>query len=297
MGKDFHDAFQSSRRVYGQASEILGWNVAERCFQGPQAELNRTAVSQPAIFVTSMAVIAAIEETGVRLACEATAAAGLSLGEYSALAFAGALRFSEALPVVRKRGEFMEAACNAAPGAMVSIIGMENEAVAEICREAAQGQALAPANFNSPGQVVASGHKEAVERVAALAEERGARRALPLQVAGAFHSALMTPAAEQLRSVLEHTRIVRPNRVVVPNVTAEPTEDPEALRSALVKQVDHSVLWCQSIQQLIADGYDRFVEVAPGKVLSGLLRRIDPSVGAINISRVDQLRKLMAETS
>jgi len=294
MGKDFFDAFESSRRLYGQASEILGWDVAARCFQGPADVLERTSVSQPAIFVTSMAVVAAIEEAGLALAREAVAAAGLSLGEYSALVFANALDFPSALRIVQKRGEFMEAACQAQPGAMLSVIGLDESAVAALCAEAAQGQVLRPANYNSPEQVALSGHVEAVERAAALAEKRGAKRAIRLQVAGAFHSPLMTPAAEQLRGVLAAAAIAPPTRTVVPNVTAQPTRDPEAMRKALIDQVDRPVLWSQSVRRLASEGCDRFVEVAPGKVLTGLLRRIDRTAQGINISTVDALRQTEA---
>ena len=292
MGKDFHAEFASARRVYEHASDLLGWDVARICFEGPQPELNRTSISQPAIFVTSLAVVAAMEEAGCELANAAEAAAGLSLGEYSALAFADAMSFADALRVVQTRGRLMEAACEAAPGGMVSFIGLDNDQAEAVCRDAAEGHVLVPANYNSPGQVVASGHKEAIGRAAALAEERGAKRAIPLKVAGAFHSPLMTPAAERLGEALKGVAISAPTRVIVPNATAEPTRDPEVIARELVRQVDHPVLWSQSMQRLVADGYDRFAEVAPGRVLTGLLRRIEPGAEAINVSTVEQLRQL-----
>jgi len=292
MGKDFYDAFEASRRVYERAAEVLGWDVAAKCFEGSAEELNRTSVSQPAIFVTSLAVIAAMEAAGLPQVNEATYAAGLSLGEYSALVFANAVDFPSALEIVRKRAEFMEAACLAQSGAMVSVLGLEEDAVQALCDEAAGDQVLRPANFNCPGHIVVSGHAEAVDRLCAIAEERGAKRAMRLTVAGAFHSPLMTPAAEQLRSVLQDAALAQPTRAVAPNVTAQPSRDPETLRRCLIDQVDHPVRWSQSVQRLIADGCDRFIEVAPGKVLTGLLKRIDRSVKGVSISEVDGLTKV-----
>ena len=292
MGRDFHDAYASAREVYERASQVLGWDVGARCFEGPQDELNRTSVSQPTIFVTSLAAVAALREAGLPLVGEATAAAGLSLGEYTALVFAGAMAFEDALKLVRKRGELMEAACDAQPSTMVSVLGMDEEPLVRLCEEVAQGQVLQPANFNSPGQIVVSGNIEAAERLEALAEARGAKRAIRLQVAGAFHSPLMTPAAKGLRAALAATPIALPRMTIVPNVTAEPASDPEVLREALAKQIDHAVRWSPSIKRLRADGYERFVEVAPGKVLTALLRRIDRDAKGINISSVEQLRKV-----
>ena len=293
MGRDFHEAYASAREVYDQASSILGWDVAAKCFEGPQDELNRTSVSQPTIFVTSLAATAALREAGLELVDAATAAAGLSLGEYTALVFAGSMAFEDALRLVQKRGELMEAACEARPGTMVSVLGMDEGPLVKLCEEAAQGQVIQPANFNSPGQIVVSGDVEAAERLEALAEARGAKRAIRLPVAGAFHSPLMTPAAKGLRHALAATRIGLPKMPVAPNVTAEPTTDPEALREALAKQIDHPVRWGPSVERLRAEGCDRFVEVAPGKVLTGLLRRIDRDAEGINISSVEQLRKLL----
>lgn len=290
MGKDFHDEFASARRLYAEASDILGWDVAKRCFEGPAAELNRTSVSQPAILVTSLAAVASMEEAGCPLPGEAEAAAGLSLGEYSALVFAGALGFADAVRLVARRGEFMEAACDAAPGGMASVIGMEDEAVEQLCRDCAEGQVLVPANFNSPGQVAVSGHKEAVLRAVERAAERGARRAIPLQVAGAFHSPLMAPAAERLREALGAAPIAPPKRMVVPNVAAEPTRDPETIRRGLAQQVDHPVFWSQSVRRLADEGFDRFAEPPPGKVLTGLLRRIVPTAEGISLSTAEQAR-------
>jgi [acyl-carrier-protein] S-malonyltransferase len=292
MGKDFHDAFEASRRVYDRAREVLGWDVAARCFEGPLDDLSRTAVSQPAIFVTSLAVVAALEASGVPDPASASAAAGLSLGEYTALVFARAIDFYSALRIVQRRGQIMEEACHASPGGMVSVIGLDETAVRVLCHDAAEGRVLTPANFNSPEQIVLSGHLDAVERAAALAQERGAKRAIPLKVEGAFHSPLMSPAAEAMRPVLEAAPLATPAFDVVPNATAEPTRDAAALRRALIQQVDHPVRWNQAMHRLLADGFTRFVEVAPGKVLTGLLRRIDRNVEAVNVADVAGLRSL-----
>ena len=292
MGKDFHDTFEASRRVYERAADVLGWDVASQCFDGPLDALSQTAVSQPAIFTTSLAVVAAMQAEGLPELGKTVAAAGLSLGEYSALVFAKAMAFDEALRVVQKRGELMQQACDAQPGAMLSVIGLDEDAVNALCEEAARGQVLCPANFNSPEQTVLSGDQEAVDRAREMAEKRGAKRAIPLKVAGAFHSGLMTPAAEQLREVLAQAAIAAPAIPVTPNVTAEPTRDPETLRRALIAQVDHPVRWCQSMQRLIADGCGLYVEPAPGKVLAGLMRRIDRSQSTRTVPDVKALREL-----
>lgn len=290
MGKDFYDEFASARRVFDEAADILGWDVAQRCFEGPAEELNRTAVSQPAILTVSLAAVAAMEEVGCPLPAEAEAAAGLSLGEYSALVFAGSLPFADALNLVARRGAFMEEACDAAAGGMASVIGLADEQVEQLCRDAADGQVLIAANYNSPGQVAVSGHKEAVLRAARLAQERGAKRAIPLKVAGAFHSPLMSPAAERLREALESAPLAAPSRLIVPNVAAEPTRDPETIRRALVRQVDHPVFWSHSVRRLAAEGFDRFVEPPPGKVLTGLLRRIEPAAEGVSLATAEQVR-------
>ena len=198
MGRDFAEAFPSAARVFDEAGQVLGWDVAAACFNGPQAELDRTSISQPAILTVSTAIVAALREAGAEQVKECSEAAGLSLGEYSALVMAGALEFADALRLVQQRGRFMEEACAQNPGAMASVLGLDDEIVEALCAQAREVGMVVAANFNSPGQVVVSGTREAVARVAELARERKAKRVLPLAVSGAFHSPLMEPAAERL---------------------------------------------------------------------------------------------------
>lgn len=289
MGKDFA-VHPAAARIYDQAAQVLGWDVAALCFNGPQAELDRTVRCQPAILTTSIAIVEALKASGSKLVAEATAAAGLSLGEYSALVMSGAMSFEDALRLVQKRGQFMEDACAQNPGTMMSIIGLEDGIVEAICAQARETAMVVAANYNSPGQVVISGTREGIERAAVLAKERGAKRALPLAVSGAFHSPLMDPAAVRLEAELSATTIQEPSFTLVANVTAQPVSEPDDIRRALARQVKSPVMWSQSVQWLLKDGYTQFVEVGPGKVLTGLMKRIAPEAVAINISSADALK-------
>lgn len=291
MGKDFADASPAARRVYDEAARVLGWDVAARCFTGPQAELDRTSISQPAILTTSMAIVAAMEEAGSKHVKECAGVAGLSLGEYSALVMARAVSFADALRLVQKRGQFMEEACLQNPGAMASVIGLDEDIIEAICAQAREVGMVVAANFNSPGQVVISGAQEAVARAGELARERGAKRVLPLAVSGAFHSPLMAPAAAKLEAELNSTPIAAPALPVIANVTAAPVTDAEDVRRSLARQVKAPVLWGPSMRRLIDDGFTRFVEVGPGKVLQGLMKRIAPDAPVLNLSTMDALRK------
>lgn len=290
MGRDFADASPAAARVFNEADSVLGWDVARVCFEGPPEELNLTAVCQPAILTTSLAAVAALREADHPAVRNCTAAAGLSLGEYSALVMAGAMTFTDALRLVEQRGRFMEEACNENPGTMCSVIGLSDEVVEAICAEARKAGTVLAANYNSPGQVVVSGTREGVERAAELARERGAKRIIPLAVSGAFHSPLMEPAALRLEQALKDTPIAPCNKLVVANATAEPVVHPQDIRDALARQVKSPVRWTQSMQRLIRQGYKQFVEVAPGKVLSGLMRRISRDCVVKNIATVEALR-------
>jgi len=290
MGKDFAEASPAAARVFAQASEALGWDVARVCFEGPQAELNRTAVSQPAILTTSIAILAAMTEAGMPQVRACTAAAGLSLGEYSALVMAKTLEFADAVRLVHRRGRFMETACEENPGTMASVLGLDDGIVEAICAQAREDGMVVAANYNSPGQVVISGTHEGIERASELARERGAKRVIPLAVSGAFHSPLMASAAERLEEELQASGIAPCNMTVIANVTAEPVGEPDEIRRALANQVKSPVRWTQSIRRLIAAGYVRFVEVGPGKVLTGLMRRIAPDRAVQNIATVAALR-------
>jgi [acyl-carrier-protein] S-malonyltransferase len=271
MGKELAANFAVARRVFEEASEALGQNMAALCFEGPEEELRLTANTQPAILTASIAAWRVVqEETGITPAY----AAGHSLGEYSALVCAGALRFADAVRVVRQRGTFMQEAVPVGMGAMAAVIGLDAEPLTEVCREAAQGEVVSPANFNSPGQVVIAGHAAAVERAGVLARERGAKRALPLPVSAPFHCALMLPAGERLREVLAGV-VVSPLSVpVVTNVEAAPNSDPQRVKELLVAQVSAPVRWEESVRCMEAAGARRFIELGPGKVLGGLIKRI-----------------------
>ena len=289
MGKDIAEAFPSAARIYEEASDILGWDVADMCFNGPKEELDSTSICQPAILTTSLATVAAMREAGRAEVDQCKAAAGLSLGEYTALVMAKAVSFPDALQLVQKRGMFMEDACKKNPGGMMSVLGLENDLVEATCAQAREKGMVVAANFNSPGQVVISGTMAGLERAAELAKQRGAKRVIPLAVSGAFHSPLMAPAAERLERALSETPFTSCAFKVLSNVTAKQPTDPEEIRLTLAKQVSSPVRWCQSMQHLIEDGITCFIEVAPGKVLSGLMKRIAPEAKVENISTAESL--------
>ncbi len=294
MGRDFAQAFEASREVYAQANAILGFDLTSLCFDGPVERLNATDISQPAIFVTSVAIWRALEANGLVAEWSPQAMAGLSLGEYTALHLAGWLDFRDCLRLVAERGRLMQAAAEASPGSMVCIMGLSEPDISRLCREAAQGDVLSPANFNCPGQIAISGSAAACRRAGDLAESYGAR-SVPLTVAGAFHSALMSPAEGGLQEALRGANIV-PGRIgVVSNVSAGYHADPESVRGLLRQQVAKPVCWQASIERLITDGFDRFIEVGPGRVLTGLMRKINRSVTALNFSTAQALEKLSAQ--
>ncbi len=285
MGRDVAEAFPAARRRFEQADEILGFELSRFCFEGPQEKLNATDVSQPAIFVTSVALAEVWRSEGAGKDLPSPdAAAGLSLGEYTALWAAEALTFDDGVRLTRRRGELMQAAADANPSTMVSIMGLDEEAVKKICETASDAGIISPANYNCPGQIVVSGTKEACAKALALAEDAGAR-AVELQVAGAFHSPLMAQAAEGLREELADAELKPAKVPVVANVTGEyHKSDPEAVKSLLVKQLTCCTLWQKSMEQLLADGFDRFYEIGPGRVLKGLMRRIDRKANLANVN-------------
>ena len=275
MGRELAETLPAARRLYDQANEILGYDLAALCFEGPADKLDSTDHSQPALFVTSLAALEKLraESPNVASACEA--AAGLSLGEYSALVFAGALDFETGLRLVERRGAAMQAAANATGGGMVSILGLERSAVEDLCSQSREGEILEIANLLCPGNIVISGSIGACERAAERAEAAGAMKAIPLAVAGAFHTSIMHPADERLAEALADA-VIRPPRIpVVSNVDAAPHDDPDEIRRLLVQQVVQPVRWEDSMRYLLDRGFDQFYEVGPGRVLRGLLRRID----------------------
>jgi [acyl-carrier-protein] S-malonyltransferase len=292
MGKDLCEAYPKARECFEAADRALGFALSKVCFEGPEAELNRTDVSQPAILVHSWAVVEVLNtlDKGRALIERAKIAAGLSLGEYSALAAAGAMSWLDAAKLVRARGRYMQAACDVKPSTMASIVGLEDDKLeAAIAPARAQGVCVL-ANFNAPGQVAISGDKAAVEEAMKLAKAAGAKLTVPLAVAGAFHSPLMEPARMKLAAEIETTEFHAPRIGVVCNVDAKETLTPSQLKTNLVKQLTAPVLWAKSMQALVDQGYDEFVELGPGTVLAGLLKRTAKSAARTSIGKADELK-------
>lgn len=282
MGRRLAESVPAVRSLYDRAAEILGYDLAKLCFEGPSEQLDSTVVSQPALFVTSLAALESLraESPDVVLSCEA--AAGLSLGEYTGMVFAGVLDFESGLTVVQKRGAAMQEAADRTPSGMVSVLGLEPVQVEDLCARARGGDTLEVANLLCPGNTVVSGTNAACERLAELAPQSGAK-AVPLAVAGAFHTSIMRPADERLAEALSGVPMYRPRIPVISNVDARPHADPEEIRQLLVRQVLQPVRWEESIRHLLEQGFDQFYEVGPGRVLRGLMRRIDRSAVCHNV--------------
>ncbi len=288
MGKDIYSQTSEAREVYNRANEILDFDLSDICFNGKQEELNKTSICQPAILVTSIAILRAFKaRSNGDVSCHA--AAGLSLGEYTALVFTNSISFEDALQLVYKRGQFMQEACDKEKGAMASIIGLEESRVEEICKEAKQYGEICAANYNSPEQIVISGKEEAVKRAMAIAKEKGARAVIPLKVSGAFHSTLMSPASSKLAKEIEKINVSKAEIPVMTNTNAKYISEPDDIKSSLIKQLDNPVKWSHSIQNLIDDGIEEFYEIGPGKVLSNLLRKIDKTKKIKNIDKYESL--------
>lgn len=279
MATELAAAAPQAKELFDRAAEILGYDLWQICQEGPSEKLDSTEISQPALFVTSLAFIEALrqQEPDVVMSCQA--AAGLSLGEYTAMVFAGVLSFEDGLRVVQTRGRAMQAAADANPSGMVSILGLERTQVEDICEQARdRGQVLEVANLLCPGNIAISGHNDACERAAELAMKAGAMKTVPLAVAGAFHTSLMSTAVEQLRDALSKVTLHPPQITVVSNVDARPHQDPEAIRELLIQQVCSKVMWEDSMNYLLQQGCDSFYEVGPGRVLRGLMKRIERKV-------------------
>lgn len=289
MGKDLADKYPIARQTFEEADEALGLKISQLCFEGPEDQLRLTENTQPAILTASVAARRVLQEKGIT----PTFVAGHSLGEYSAHVAAGTISFADAVRTVRSRGKFMQEAVPVGTGSMAAILGMDPEKVAEVCRDAAQGEVCEAANINSPEQIVISGHVAAVERAVKLADERGAKRAKVLPVSAPFHCSLMKPAQERLAVVLGDLRFEEPQVPVICNVDARPVEGVDSARDALVRQVTGSVRWSPSMQSLIAQGVQTFVEVGPGKVLCGLMRQIDRSKKCVNVEDEASLQKTL----
>ncbi len=278
MGKGLYEASPAARAVFDEADAALGFALSRLCFEGPEEELRLTANTQPAILTHS---IAALEDLRARFPERlegAAFAAGHSLGEYSANVASGALSFADAVRLVRERGRFMQEAVPAGVGAMAAIVGLAPAEVEAACREAAGSEVVSPANYNSPEQTVIAGHSAAVERASQACLARGAKRAIALPVSAPFHCALMSPARDRMRPLLEAAAFSDPRIPVVTNVDAAPASTGAALREALVRQVDSPVRWVESVQRLAREGTDRGLEIGPGNVLAGLVRRIEKGI-------------------
>jgi len=286
MGRELSEHFPASRAVFEEADRALGFSISRVCFEGTEDELKLTANTQPAVVTVSIAALRALAEHGVTPAF----VAGHSLGEYSALIASGSLAFADAVRVVRQRGQFMQEAVPAGVGAMAAILGLSPAQVDEACRRAAQDEIVSAANLNSPEQTVISGHAGAVKRAVEVASQLGAKRAVILPVSAPFHCELMQPAQQRLEPLLRSTNFGLLKVPLVTNVAAEAIEKGDEARDALIRQVSLPVRWEQSIRTLIESGVDMFVEVGPGKVLSGLLRQIDRSVLCVNVEDVKSLQ-------
>jgi [acyl-carrier-protein] S-malonyltransferase len=269
MGRALADASPAAKAVWAEADAALGFPLSTLCFEGPAADLALTANTQPAVLTTSVAAAAALAERGVTPGL----AAGHSLGEYSALVVAGALRFGEAVRLVRRRGEFMQEAVPVGTGAMAALMGVELTAVEQICAEAAQGEVVGVANINSPGQIVIAGHRAAVERAVEGAAARGGRKSVLLPVSAPFHCALMKPAADRLAAELERLTVSAPRIPVIRNVDGGVTRTADEVKPFLVQQVASPVRWTDCVERLAREGATGFLEVGPGRVLTGLLKR------------------------
>ena len=290
MGKALSEASPAARQVFEEVDAALGQNLSRLMFEGPSEELTLTANAQPALMAASLAVLRALEaERGLDLARDAAFVAGHSLGEYSALAAAGTVSISDAARLLRIRGEAMQRAVAPGVGAMAALLGPDLATARDIAEEAAQGMVCDVANDNGAGQVVLSGHREAVERAMALAQGRGVRRAVLLNVSAPFHCALMAPAAEAMRRALAEVAMKPPVVPVYANVTAGPLTDPDAIRDALVTQVTGTVRWAESVAAMAEAGVDRFHELGAGKVLTGLVKRIAPNATAVAVGTPDDV--------
>jgi len=321
MGKDLCVRFDVARRIFADADGVLGRGLSKICFEGPEAELTKTVNAQPGIFVTSLACLEALKfalkqksgGTGVSPvdSCSSasvplaipndgqagslsySATAGLSLGEFTALTAAGAMSFEDGLRLVQQRGQFMQEACDSTNGGMASVLGLDEKTCAEVCREAD----VDLANLNCPGQIVISGEKEKIAKAVELAKARGAKRAIPLNVAGAYHSRLMMSAQEKLAAALRGVAISSPKVTVVSNVTAQATSAPDDIRATLTRQVTGSVRWDDSMRWLSSQGFTRFIELGPGNVLGGLMKRINKDAEIISVRDAASLDAAVAKLS
>ncbi len=288
MGKEFHDHFRSAREVFVEAEDTLHLSISELCFQGPEEMLKRTENTQPAVLTVSIAALKVLqEEKGIH----PHMTAGHSLGEYSALVASGALSFCDAVQTVRLRGTFMQEAVPVGEGAMAAVFGMDSEEIKTLCQNVSSGEVLCPANFNCPGQIVIAGHSKAVQRAIEEVKKMG-KKAILLPVSAPFHSPLMKPAGSRLEKALEGILIHELKVPIITNVEAEINTSKERVKTLLVKQVSSPVRWEESMQRMIQEGIEQVLEIGPGKVLSGLMKRISPNINTKNLEDLQTLKKI-----
>jgi [acyl-carrier-protein] S-malonyltransferase len=291
MGKDLYEDYPVSREVFEEADDALGFKLSEMCFAGTAEDLALTANTQPAILTSSIAAFRAMEAEGVQIS---DYVAGHSLGEYSALVAAGAMSFADAVKTVRNRGTYMQEAVPVGVGAMAAILGLDLKTVEEGCAEAAQGQVCSPANINSPSQIVIAGNTEAVDRACEILKAKGAKRAIKLNVSAPFHCALMMPAQEKLATDLQNISYQDLRFPIIHNVDAQANKSGDKVKESLTKQVSSPVRWLQSIEFLVSNGVETFVEVGTGKVLSGLVKQINRDVRCLNVEDQTSLKNTLA---
>lgn len=290
MGRDVAEKYPAARKVFDDIDAALGFSISQLCFEGPEEKLRLTENTQPAILAVSSALHAVLEEHG---ATRRDLVAGHSLGEYSAIVSVGGLTPAEAAKIVHARGRFMQDAVPVGTGGMAALIGPSVEDARAVCEEAAQGEVLSVANINAPGQIVIAGTKTAIERAITVAKSRGIRKALPLPVSAPFHCELMKPAEERLRPILDDAHLKDLWVSLISNVDASPIGTATAVRNALLRQVASPVRWVESVERMVAMGVRRFVEIGPGSVLTGLIKRIAPEAELINVSNVETLEAFL----
>jgi len=298
MGADIAHLFPAAAEIFKKANEIIGFDLSGMCFEGPAEELSSTTISQPAIFTTSAAILEVLKTEPSTSGILPDVTAGLSLGEYTALYAAGVISFEAGVLLVQKRGQAMQAAAEANEGAMVSIIGLDEETARWLCEEAGEGDLLEPVNFNCPGQIVISGDKKACRRAKELALKVGAIKAVRLEVAGAFHTRMMSGAADALAKALADTEITEPSQTrTIANIDAEYYETGEKIKEGLVKQLTCPILWQECMERLLDDGVEMFYEIGPGRVLTGLMKRINRKIKVVNLSNSKAVKDLLEQAA
>jgi [acyl-carrier-protein] S-malonyltransferase len=294
MGAEIARSFPVAAAIFQKANDIVGFDLIAICFEGPAEQLSSTTISQPAIFTTSAAILEVLRTEPATSSIIPDVTAGLSLGEYTALYAAGVIKFEDCLKLVQKRGQAMQEAADANEGSMISIIGLDEETARWLCEEAGQGDLLEPVNFNCPGQIVISGDKKACRRAKDLALKAGAIKAVRLEVAGAFHTTMMSAAAEALREALADSEITAPSQTrIIANIDAEYYPTSEKIKEGLVKQLTRPILWQKCMERLLEDGVENFYEIGPGRVLTGLMKRINRKTNVVNVSNLKAIKDLL----